>query len=254
MILMYCYSSYTYSPVGFALGCLTMPIKSDSEFINLKPCKDNFVKECFKTGIIKRVYGKNPNSGHYIFMVENLECEFVNSDNMKSKKYCNFWFEFDENDKYVRFVRNFDKDQLEMVMNDFIIPDSFAETFALKIKTKALNDYIGSLLNKEPDSQKDMVNVECDDFYFETTTSNPGNSKMLSEIIGQAVTEYEPYKFSTKKKLLIARGKTFWITITVILILVVAVVWVMLSKKLQIELTIGIQMINHDLLDSLESE
>lgn len=199
MLLMYCYSSYKYSPIGFALGYLEVPITDNSEFAELKPCDDDFVRKCFETGFIKHIYGKNPRTEHYIFMEKKLVCEFINEDGKASKKNCNFMFEFDNVEEYKNFKKNFNRNQLEMYMNDFIIPDSSVENYALKINSKAFNDYIELILNKKTNDE--TLDIECEELYFETLTSSSENCQKLSEIVGSAVNEWKPFKYSTRKAL-----------------------------------------------------
>lgn len=199
MIRMYCYSTYKYSPVGFVIGYVDLPINSQSKFTELKKCQDRFVKYCFETGFVRNVYGKEPKKGHYCFMVKKLRCEFINEDNMPSHKICNFFFDFDDADEYKCFVRNYDKSQMESAMNDFIVPDSFAEFFALKLDTESLNKYIAYVLSGNGDNSK---YVECDNLCFDTSSSEPQVCQDLSKFLGCPVYQVKPDKFSTKKNFL----------------------------------------------------
>lgn len=202
-MILYCYSTYKFSPVGFSVGYVNIPIGEKAEYTYLKPCTDSFVKKCFEKDIIRRVYGKRFDNGHYCFMVKGLKCDFINEDNVPSHKKGNFLFEFSENEleKYKRFTRNYKRDELEKAMNDFIIPDSFAEKFALKIQTKKLNEYIEAVLSGNANLDK---NIECDDLYFHTMTSNPDNISVLTDIAGCAVSGIGEQKYSTKKKSLVS--------------------------------------------------
>lgn len=198
-MIMYCYSTYKFSPVGFSVGYINVPVEEKNEYAFLTPCKDNFVSKCFETGIIKGIYGKYNKNEHYYFMIKGLKCDFVNEDNVPSHKKCNFLFEFrkDELDKYRRFFRNYKKEELEKAMNEFIIPDSSAAKFALKIHSHKLNEYINSVLSKNEKTEK---NVECDDLVFFTMSSEPENNKILSDIVGCEISKVGESRYSTKKK------------------------------------------------------
>lgn len=158
-------------------------------------CNDDFIKKCFETGYITSVYGKNPKNGHFYFMVKGLRREFTNEDKMPSHKKGNFIFEFDNVEDYKRFFRNFDETKLADAMNEFIVPDSFAETYALKLDTKKLNEYINPVLSSETNTG---IKVECNDLYFDTTSSEPNVSKELTHLLGCPVQKIANDKFTTK--------------------------------------------------------
>lgn len=214
MILMYCYSTYKFSPVGFAIGCVLLPIESNSTYTELKKCRDDFVKKCFENDIIRNVYGQNPKTKHYCLMVKGLRSEFVNEDNMPSHKKGNFLFEFDNSEEYKRFIKNYDKSKLESAMNEFIVPDSFAETFALKMDTKKLNDYISSVLSEKADSK---TSVECNKLYFDTSSSDSSVAKEISQILGCPVYKVGQNKFSTMANF---QKPTLWEVLRVLAIIV----------------------------------
>ena len=195
MIRMYCYANYKFSPVGFAIGSVSLPINSTAAYTELENHKDDFIKKCFETGFITSVYGKNPKNKHFYFMVKGLRSEFINEDNMPSHKKGNFIFEFDNVDEYKRFFRNFDETKLAAAMNEFIVPDSFAETYALKLDTNKLNEYIASVLSAETDTG---IKVECNDLYFDTTSSEPNVSKELTQMLGYPVFKTGNDRFATR--------------------------------------------------------
>ncbi len=228
-MLMYCYSTYKTSPVGFAIGWVKVPIEKGSAYTELKPCTDNFVRSCFERGFIKNVSGRSPVTHHYYFIVKKLRCEYIDDHNVPGHKICNFLFEFDENekDKYVRFVRNYDKAKLETVMNDFIVPDSFAETFALKLDTAKLNDYINSMLSAEPENNK---KVECDDLCFESDTVAPNLAERFTRIAGCEIFEQDGKTYSSKKNSRPNRWLIPAITAAVLLLAAVAAIFLLVKK------------------------
>lgn len=192
---MYCYATYKSSPVGFVIGSVSLPINSTAAYTELENRKDDFIKKCFETGFITSVYGKNPKNKQFYFMVKGLRSEFINEDNMPSHKKGNFIFEFDNVVEYKRFFRNFDKSKLATAMNEFIVPDSFAETYALKLDTKKLNEYITSVTSSETNTG---IKVECDELYFDTTSSEPNVSKELTQMLGYPVFKTGNDRFTTR--------------------------------------------------------
>lgn len=203
-MILYCYSTYKYSPVGFAIGAINIPIKYDSQFVYLKGCSNTFVKKCFESSSIRRVYGKNPQNGKFYFLAKNLKCDFINDDNVSAHKKGNFMFEFDSNEKneYVRFCSNYNRKKLEQSMNGFLIPDSLVDKYALKIDAEKLNEYIISLVSSTENNKK----IECDDLYFETITNEPDTIRELSGITGCSIFVADKSnpdgaeRFTTKKK------------------------------------------------------
>lgn len=203
-MILYCYSTYKYSPVGFAIGAIKFPIKSDSQFVYLKGCSNTFVKKCFESSSIRKVYGKNPQNGRFYFLAKNLKCDFINDDNVSAHKKGNFMFEFDSSEKneYVCFCSNYNKKKLEQSMDGFLIPDSLVDKYALKIDAEKLNEYIISLLSSTDNNKK----FECDDLYFETITNEPDTIRELSGITGCPIFVADKSnpngteRFTTKKK------------------------------------------------------
>ena len=203
-MILYCYSTYKYSPVGFAIGSINIPIKSDSRFVYLKGCSNTFVKKCFESSSIRRAYGKNPQNGKFYFLTKNLKCNFINDDNVSAHKKGNFMFEFEASEKneYVCFFSNYNRKKLELSMNDFLIPDSLVDKYALKIDAEKLNEYILSSVSSTENNKK----VECDDLYFETITNDSDTVRELSEISGCPIFVADKSnpdgveRFTTKKK------------------------------------------------------
>jgi len=224
---MYCYSTYKFSPVGYAIGSVEVPVTANLRYVELKPCRDGFVRNCFEQDLIKRVLGKSPVTGHYYFMVKDLRCEFINEDNVQSHKNGNFLFEFDNIEEYTRFVKNYDKSRLETAMNGFIVPDSFAKTFALKLDTEKLNDYINSALSSEPRSER---NVACENLCFETTSGESGIEEGLSEIAGCPISKEKDMIYSSKKNTRSSR----WVipAIAVLVLAAVAAAIFLLVRKI----------------------
>lgn len=203
-MVLYCYCTYKLSPVGYAIGRVGIPMK-DEEFTYLEPCGNSFVRKCFETAIIRKVDGKHSN-GHYCFMVKGLKCRFVDENNVPSHKSGNFFFDFDESEKekYKCVVQNYNKAALEKAMNEFIVPDSFAETFALKIQTNKLNEYIKTLISDNSETDKKIVC--CSFLRFHTKDPEIDHSNELTKIAGQQVyrdKEDDQEIYSTKKKYVI---------------------------------------------------
>lgn len=197
MLRFYCYASYKFSPVGFAIGFADLADISGEEISRLEPCQDELVRRCFESGDIVRVYGKRPDSGSFCYMVKDLQCGFVNSDGVPSKKYGNFLFEFSEQEDYKSFSRGFSREKLEQAMNEFIQPDEHEDTFALKICVKPLEDYIRAAIS---DGESSDSPVRCKYLCFETDSSGEDVKDALTQIAGTEVSSAGKNCYSTKKK------------------------------------------------------
>lgn len=215
----YCYSSYRFSPVGFAMGYIDYP-NSDKEYSQLKPFKDEFITRCFEKRVIKEMWGMESKTNHFFFVAKKLTCDFINNDNMPSKKYCNFIFEFSDVAEYRSFVNHYNRDSLEKAMDEFVVPDSFAGKYALKIDIQAFKNYLQPLLSDKNAPQVPDEN----ELVFTTLSDEPDTDKELTTIAGKRVYKEKAQTYSTKKKFCLKRRTLIPIVLLIVAVTIAALV------------------------------
>lgn len=177
----YIYCSYKFSPSGFQIGVIDTEKKSDNFYIPKTlegNALDNFITKALEQGFIKKVFGKEPDSGKYIFLVKKLQQNNIEDANEGTIDiYMNFVFVFDNAKDFAAFSVNFDN------LNDaaercaaFIIPDRNIETFALKIDAEKFNSFVEEML-------KSSAATAGNKLLAEVISSQPQENK-LKEIFG----------------------------------------------------------------------
>ena len=156
----YVYCSYKSSPVGFKIGTIQHDAAQKNFYVPTKDNLDDFVVAAFERNIIRKMYGRLPDGGKYIFLTKNLKQVNVDDPNEGlTDIYMNFAFEFDNFGDYSNFCGNFnallDDELAAETCAKFIVADRNVENFALKIDAATFNKFIAEMLKTSDGGQVD---------------------------------------------------------------------------------------------------
>lgn len=174
----YIYCSYKFSPVGFQMGTIEYNPSSVEDYIPNNDSLDKFVVTAFEQGIVRKVYGLNPNNSKFVYLVKDMKKSNVVDDNEgEIDIYMNLAFEFDNFDDYKNFSTNFDNlsEQAAEECSKFIAPDRSVKTYALKVKFAEFNSFIERMLVSTGSNFSDDKSI-----YVEVVPSKPQESKLES--------------------------------------------------------------------------
>ena len=159
MIIVHAYCSYKLSPSGFQYGTFEITDNEKEDMYYLSDEKnESIVSSAFDYGIIKRLKGRLPNKGSYIFLFKKISYTYDNEhDDIGGDVSLNMALEFDDYKQFICFSSRFEKyerdNPLELAKSlaDCISPDIKITKYKLTIRKNNIDNWLKSILGNLQD-------------------------------------------------------------------------------------------------------